>query len=589
MKKYFLIAAVAISAIFSSCNKEVVDLKDSQSGITSFVACIDNAAVKTTLDGTKVYWNTGDEVSVNGSIFVATVDEANPSSATFTLKEGETAPAEAAEYRIYYPASAYVANQPARFKISGTQTYAGEDISGVNPMFAYATSLENTVNFKNVSGLLALQLKGTDKVMSIKVTAPSGNYLYGTISNLAYDTTTEAITYSSFTASGRGTSATLDCGKGVQLNEDEATCFYIAVPENTYASLTIAVTVESGASFTFTSNKSAEVKKSNLYQIPFTLKAEPVKIAVELFSVSEAFPSYISQYPDETSLAIAIVGEDIASFKYGLFDAEVIDEVYDEGMTIKDIVNAYGSSLASTYVTKINSDGFANIFSDLTPGTEYAFLYVATNTSTGEVTGDVRKSTKAVDYAGSLKVGSYTMTETFGTSHFENTFVVNPTTTENQFTVKNIGFEDGSTWYAVYDETAGTLTLDGTQLGYEEDGNCFGAFYYYDSAKTMIYGICCYADEDDNMGESSLVLSVNNEGIIDGILSYMLTAEVYDTSWNFLGYLNAFDSNATITYDSAAASKVSSLKPMAELNKSVERMSIEGNFDRKAATKIIKF
>lgn len=45
----------------------------------------------------------------------------------------------------------------------------------------------------------------------------------------------------------------------------------------------------------------------------------------------------------------------------------------------------------------------------------------------------------------------------------------------------------------------------------------------------------------------------------------------------------------SITYNSAAASKVSSLKPMKELNKSVERISIKGNIDRIIATTKIKF
>ena len=71
MKKHFLsilIAAAAISSIFSACNKEVVNSNDSQenSGLVSFVATIDDAATKTTIDGTKVYWKTGDEVCVNG-------------------------------------------------------------------------------------------------------------------------------------------------------------------------------------------------------------------------------------------------------------------------------------------------------------------------------------------------------------------------------------------------------------------------------------------------------------------------------------------------------------------------------------------
>ena len=57
-------------------------------------------------------------------------------------------------------------------------------------------------------------------------------------------------------------------GDGVQLSEDDATRFYIAMPEAAYDSLTITVTVDSGDPFIFKSNKPVEIKKSNIYIIP---------------------------------------------------------------------------------------------------------------------------------------------------------------------------------------------------------------------------------------------------------------------------------------------------------------------------------
>lgn len=594
MKKHFLsilIAAAAISSIFSACNKEVVNSNDSQenSGLVSFVATIDDAATKTTIDGTKVYWKTGDEVCVNGSIFVATVDETDPAIATFNLKDGQTAPAEASAYRFYYPASAYVSNTATQqYKLPATQTYAGEDISAVNPMYAQTTSLEGTVNFKNVCGLLAIDLMGTDKVMSITVTAPKGNYLAGTISNFAYSN--DAVSYSSFSRTS-STSVKLNCSTSVQLSETEATRFYIAMPEKTYSALTFEIALVSGAKFTYTTTKAAEIKKSNLYTVPFTLKAEDVEIEVGLYNVSDYNPALLPYYPAETSLIFDAIGTDITSFYYILAEAGSVEEMYEIGYTAKELALEYGNELPAAYLEDMNGEGIATAFEDLDGGTEYALLYYATNGKGGETSGDVRATTTEIPYYGKLKTGEYEMTESFGTTVFSNTFVVNPTTTENCFVVKDLGYENGDGWNAVYDEAAGTLTLDGTQYGYEEDGNYFGSLlYYYDSSRTSAYGVYCFVDENDEAGEGPLVFSVDEDGIIDQMITLELDVPVLNLSdGSLLGYLNLFDSDAVITYNGGmSAAKASSLKPVAELGKTVEKLGAKVNFVKDQAVIKVK-
>lgn len=576
MKKYFstiLIAAVAVSSIFSACNKED---NQADSDVLSFVACIDD----TTLDGVKVYWNTGDEVSVNGSIFVATVDEADPAKAVFSLKEGQTAPAKAAEYRVYYPSSAYVANQPSSFKISGTQTYAGSDISGVNTMFAYATSLEGTVHFKNVCGLLALDLQGTDKVKSIMVSAPSDKYLYGIISDFAYDTAKDAITYESFLSNGGGPSATLDCGTGVQLSENNATRFYIAMPEAAYDSLTITVTVDSGDPFIFKSNKPVEIKKSNIYIIPFNLQDKSVKISVELYSVSELFPSYASKYHDETSMAFKITGKDIVSFQYGFYYIDTVERLYKEGMSIKDIVTSYGHSYDSSHISSINSTkGYSNKYKGLMAGTEYVFLYYATNIYAEEATGEARRSTKPLDYKGSLQIGNYTMSD----GDYKHSFAVVPDTAENAFLVKNLGYGSGDVWYAVYDEAEGTLTLDGTQLGYEDEGNFFGRLpFYYDHTLTWLVGWYVYTNAEDTTGAGPFVFKVDNDGYISGMANYAMIIPLVDpNSGELFRYLGYYTSGSTFSFASFDSSEVDGvIFADRELGRPAERVPFKVNFER---------
>lgn len=338
-------------------------------------------------------------------IFVATVNATNPANATFTLKDGQTAPAEADTYNFYYPASA-AGTTAAQFKLPATQTYAGNDISGVNPMFAQATSLDGTVYFKNVCGLLSFDLKGAEKVTAIKVTAPSNNYLAGTISNFAY--ANGAISYSSFSRTGSSTSATLNCGEGVQLSDTEATSFYFAMPAKTYSALTIDITIESGAQFTFKTTSSATIEKSSLYHLPFTLTVDPVvDIHVTLDQPSNVDEELAATCPDETSLAFVIEGTDITSFKYLLAASDVIDSMYEEGNTAEDLALNHGSVLDASYVSEINDGGFINAFINLSPATEYSFIYYATNSRGGKIAGDVRKAAPSMYYVGTFKVGLF--------------------------------------------------------------------------------------------------------------------------------------------------------------------------------------
>lgn len=256
-------------------------------------------------------------------IFVATVNATNPANATFTLKDGQTAPAEA-----------------------------------------------------------------------------------GTISNFAY--ANGAISYSSFSRTGSSTSATLNCGEGVQLSDTEATSFYFAMPAKTYSALTIDITIESGAQFTFKTTSSATIEKSSLYHLPFTLTVDPVvDIHVTLDQPSNVDEELAATCPDETSLAFVIEGTDITSFKYLLAASDVIDSMYEEGNTAEDLALNHGSVLDASYVSEINDGGFINAFINLSPATEYSFIYYATNSRGGKIAGDVRKAAPSMYYVGTFKVGLF--------------------------------------------------------------------------------------------------------------------------------------------------------------------------------------
>lgn len=272
----FALIIAAVFASLTSCEQDsfIPEGESQAEGLTSFVAYMENdAPTRSTIDGLKVYWKDGDQVNVNGSIFEAKVVESNPSKAFFTLAEGQTAPKAASIYRAYYPASAFISTSyTQRYKLQEPQTYNGNDVSSIDHLYAQTAgpAEPESFTFKHVTGILALDLVGEEKVTSIQITAPTNNYLYGTIANLAYSAAGK-ISYSSFVTSNRGTTATLDCGDGVELNKTTPKRFYISLPEkanSSYPSLEIKINTASGKTMTIKSTKECPIVKGTLFTLP---------------------------------------------------------------------------------------------------------------------------------------------------------------------------------------------------------------------------------------------------------------------------------------------------------------------------------
>lgn len=145
------------------------------------------------------------------------------------------------------------------------QTYAPDSFgNGSWPMVA--VSNDNDITFKNVCGGMKLQLKGTQKVVAIKLEGKNSEKLSGAATVTAYtDETKPAITM----ASGASTSVTLDCGSGIQLNQSTATEFIIALPPVLFSKgFTVTVTDDSGNPYTVETDKANTVLRSSLLVMP---------------------------------------------------------------------------------------------------------------------------------------------------------------------------------------------------------------------------------------------------------------------------------------------------------------------------------
>ena len=172
---------------------------------------------------------------------------------------------------VYYPyadaieAAKSGSNYTLDVVLPSEQTYAAESF-GSGSMAMVAVSENNNITFRNVLGGMKLQLRGTQKVKSIKLEGKNNEKLSGAATVIAYtDETKPAITM----ASGASTSVTLDCGSGVQLNESKATEFIIALPPVLFnKGFTVTVTDTESKTYTVETDKANTVLRSSILNMP---------------------------------------------------------------------------------------------------------------------------------------------------------------------------------------------------------------------------------------------------------------------------------------------------------------------------------
>ena len=216
------------------------------------------------------------------------------------------------------------------------------------PMVAVTESIsDHKLKFKNVMGGIKLQLKGTQKVTSIGLEGENNEKLSGLASITAYlNDLVPVITMKSESYS----SVTLNCGNGIQLNENKATEFIITIPPMLFSKgFTVSVTDSEGKTYTIKTDKANTIMRSSILVMPV------VKLSDTGGSVEDdiAVPVVLVKL-SKTSLKLA------PNYTYNL-NAEVIPV----GATNKQV--AWSSDDVSVAVVSQNgsvtaiSDGKVNI------------------------------------------------------------------------------------------------------------------------------------------------------------------------------------------------------------------------------------
>lgn len=273
-----ILSVLTMSALLCGCQKDQVSDVSRKQGIIQ-ATIEDISATRTVMDeNNNIRWSEGDQIvgfmkSTLGVKYQVSAASVGKTSASFeeVSSGGLNAGTELEHIIAYYPYSSSVSaaksgsNYTLDVILPTEQTYVAESFGhGAMPMVAVSET--NNITFRNICGGMKLQLKGTQKVVSIKVEGKNDELLSGAATVTAYtDETKPAITMTS----GASTSVTLDCGSGVQLNESTATEFILVMPPVLFSKgFTVTVTDSDSQTYTIETDKANTVFRSSLLVMP---------------------------------------------------------------------------------------------------------------------------------------------------------------------------------------------------------------------------------------------------------------------------------------------------------------------------------
>ena len=230
MKKITMICMAAMLLLAASCKKEKEEINEPAGEVSVFSVEteVHSGDSKTHLEGARVIWDNYDAINViNGNnvskefTFSKYVDGGDGSVAEF---KAENLPADfyKPNYTGYYPSNF----NPSSYSMLQTQTYSANGfVAGSNPMIA-TNEAKKLLHFKNVLGILELQLKSVDNPMTVKeirVRSNVNEMLWGTGS---------VVNGEFKVSSGGSNTVKLNCGS-VTINSTTPTSFFILLPPGT--------------------------------------------------------------------------------------------------------------------------------------------------------------------------------------------------------------------------------------------------------------------------------------------------------------------------------------------------------------------
>ena len=247
--------------LLSSCDKKENGLEINSASPVEFIASMPSTGIDavdtktTTTDGTRVLWSNNDHVSifrgrnVNDEYKIKDGQGGKTTTTFVWANDGEFSAGSEDTFDAniaYYPYGSieYVGsngNHALSVTIPNTQRYVkGSFGEGSLPMIAVTSSKsDNSLAFKNVFGLLKLQLKSADETVPIKEIVIKGNNNEKLSGDATVNCSANGEPTISF-KSNAGNSITLECNN-TAINATTVTDFWIALPPVTFSK---GITVE---------------------------------------------------------------------------------------------------------------------------------------------------------------------------------------------------------------------------------------------------------------------------------------------------------------------------------------------------------
>ena len=186
-----------------------------------------------------------------------------------------------------------------RVTIPSVQTYQANSFPDESFIMVAVTKNEKdyNFNFRNASGALKLQLKGNSSVKSIEIKGNSDELLSGDATVIVSTTAAPEIIMSESASK----TVTLDCGEGVQLNEQEATLFMMTLPPTPFSNgFTITITDTAGNTKELSTTKPNPVNRSRSLRMP--------TVTLESATPAPAENDYIDEYGVNRGSGVEIDG-----------------------------------------------------------------------------------------------------------------------------------------------------------------------------------------------------------------------------------------------------------------------------------------
>lgn len=319
MKRCLYLVSLLMLA-FSGCQKVEVENPEKDAVLSDFRGEMEGILdTKTVLDrNNNVRWSEGDQVIIfNGSTlggkYQVTDDSVGETSAGFDYIEnaaGGFVSGSDIEHNVaLYPFDSKVKcakgddKEPTesyiltKVKALSEQNYVKDSFGpGTFPMVAVTSSVSDyRLNFKNVFGGMKLQLKGDCTVSSITVKGQASEPIAGTVSVTAFvDGSAPTVSMGSDATDA----VTLDCGEyGVELNEETATNFIIALPPTTFKSgFTVSIVDTEGCLMIIKTSKENKIYRSSLLKMPEIIVDASKTASIELPETETVIASAASTF-----------------------------------------------------------------------------------------------------------------------------------------------------------------------------------------------------------------------------------------------------------------------------------------------------